>query len=110
VLAGLGEQAAWGTGGMVVISAIGGTAGVGKTNPRANTSKRYLVVIAPIDPQIASAQGWRDAAYERGYRGLAGLGDHAAVARGHAFGPGRGDQELDHAQRKQTNRERNDQA
>ena len=31
VLAGLAEQAACGTGGMVVISAIGGTAGVGKT-------------------------------------------------------------------------------
>ena len=28
-----------------VISAIGGTAGVGKPNPRANISNRYLVVI-----------------------------------------------------------------
>jgi Helix-turn-helix domain len=89
-LAGLADQVTAGNGTVVVV--LEGTAGVGKTNPGANTSNRYLVVIVPIDPQIASAQGWRDAAYERGYRGLAGLGDHAAVARGHAFGPGRGDQ------------------
>jgi DNA-binding SARP family transcriptional activator len=38
------DQAGAGTPGTVVISAIGGTAGVSKTNPRANTLDRYQLV------------------------------------------------------------------
>ena len=52
VLAGLAEQAACGTGGMVVISAIGGTAGVGKTAPEV----RYITRLSP-DRRVVMAEG-----------------------------------------------------
>ena len=52
VLSGLADQARRGEPGMVVISAIGGTAGVGKTNPGANTPNRYPGL---VDPSIVIA-------------------------------------------------------